>query len=359
MKFMLLLACLLFFSIPIQLGKFGLELDPHEANALWIDPPDMALNNIENEIGDKFNMTLWLNLTTMCKGWQINLLYRKDILGVLRVGYTAGAKSEFFQNITTIPVSPVFRSYNDTHEALLYGEAWIMGPARGPGYGSLAWVEFNVTATPPPEEEFSTTIDISTHYPFKTFALDENDEKITLATYDCHYDFSWIPPNLAILDVVPERTLVSQGRDLNITVTIENLGFEVNLINITAYANDTVIQTKSIQISSGDNASVVFVWNTLASAIGKYTISAYVDPHPDEENIADNNFINGMVEVAILPYDINGDGYVGIDDIVMVADYFGTQPSHPRWNPMCDVTDDDYVGIDDVVEVALHFGEIV
>ena len=56
-------------------------------------------------------------------------------------------------------------------------------------------------------------------------------------------------------------------------------------------------------------------------------------------------------------FDITGDGYVGIDDIVTVAEHFGEDPSSPNWNPKCDVTGDDYVGIDDVVAVAEHFGE--
>ena len=66
------------------------------------------------------------------------------------------------------------------------------------------------------------------------------------------------------------------------------------------------------------------------------------------------------LEVSIITgnlYDINGDGYVGIDDIVMVAEKFGTQVGDPDWDPRCDVTGDDYVGIDDIVLVAEHFGE--
>jgi PKD repeat protein len=66
------------------------------------------------------------------------------------------------------------------------------------------------------------------------------------------------------------------------------------------------------------------------------------------------------LEVSIITgnlYDINGDGYVGIDDIVIVAEKFGTQVGDPDWDPRCDVTGDDYVGIDDIVLVAEHFGE--
>jgi hypothetical protein len=57
------------------------------------------------------------------------------------------------------------------------------------------------------------------------------------------------------------------------------------------------------------------------------------------------------------PFDVNGDGYVGVDDIVLVAEHFGFGPGHPDWNPIHDINNDDYVGVDDIVLVAEHFGE--
>ncbi len=56
--------------------------------------------------------------------------------------------------------------------------------------------------------------------------------------------------------------------------------------------------------------------------------------------------------------DVNNDYYVGIDDVMLCAEAFGSSPTiHPdRWNPSCDINDDDYVGIDDIVTVASNFG---
>ncbi len=59
------------------------------------------------------------------------------------------------------------------------------------------------------------------------------------------------------------------------------------------------------------------------------------------------------------PWDVTGDNYVGIDDIVAVAEHFGTSPGHPDWDPKYDINKDDYVGIDDIVSVAEHFGESI
>jgi hypothetical protein len=54
--------------------------------------------------------------------------------------------------------------------------------------------------------------------------------------------------------------------------------------------------------------------------------------------------------------DINLDGYVGIDDLIICGEAFGSSPGHIRWNPECDVTGDNYVGIDDLVTCAQSFG---
>jgi hypothetical protein len=66
---------------------------------------------------------------------------------------------------------------------------------------------------------------------------------------------------------------------------------------------------------------------------------------------------NCTCEAVACPWDVTGDDYVGIDDIVAVAEHFGESPGHPDWDPVYDVNDDDYVGIDDIVETAEHFGE--
>ncbi|UCH31242.1 MAG: hypothetical protein JSV05_07010 [Candidatus Bathyarchaeota archaeon] len=58
-------------------------------------------------------------------------------------------------------------------------------------------------------------------------------------------------------------------------------------------------------------------------------------------------------------YDVTGDGYCGIDDIVAVAEHFSTYPGHQNWNPIYDINEDSYVGIDDIVLIAEHFGESI
>jgi len=90
---------------------------------------------------------------------------------------------------------------------------------------------------------------------------------------------------------------------------------------------------------------------------GNYTVTLTV-----LDSAGRTNNISKTIEVVQyvpppFPWDVNGDGYVGIDDIFEVARHFGETPESPNWNPRCDINGDQYIGIDDIFEVARHFGE--
>jgi len=61
------------------------------------------------------------------------------------------------------------------------------------------------------------------------------------------------------------------------------------------------------------------------------------------------------VKIRILG-DINGDGKVRVDDVYLAVEAFGSDPSHPRWNPAADLNDDGRIRVDDVFLVATNFG---
>ncbi len=64
-------------------------------------------------------------------------------------------------------------------------------------------------------------------------------------------------------------------------------------------------------------------------------------------------------EINVIPYDLDRDGHVGISDIIICAEAFGSDSTtHSiRWNSYCDVDRDNRVGIKDLLTIALHFGE--
>jgi TM2 domain-containing membrane protein YozV len=51
--------------------------------------------------------------------------------------------------------------------------------------------------------------------------------------------------------------------------------------------------------------------------------------------------------------DVNGDGFVGIDDIF----HIGTQVGKPDYDPTCDINNDGSVTMEDIFLAAQHYGE--
>ena len=202
-----LIPCL--FITVLSLG-LSTPSEPHPANAMWIEPSTIQFYTNTTSVGYRFNVTVWINLTSnptgVCGGWQFKLIYDPTYLNATRAGYTGGTpyapgttpgKSEFFNNVSTLPLTPYFGP-----DYVQVGETWMgVGDMRHvPGYGSLAWVEFEIIAEPSPGEEITVTLDISSgHHPpiSDTYALDGNGDEIPLTVYDATYKFtsSAAPPS--------------------------------------------------------------------------------------------------------------------------------------------------------------------
>ena len=58
-----------------------------------------------------------------------------------------------------------------------------------------------------------------------------------------------------------------------------------------------------------------------------------------------------------IPGDLNGDGTVGLDDLVMLAQAYGCRPGDPNWNPVADINGDGVVDLADLVILVQHYGQ--
>jgi len=54
--------------------------------------------------------------------------------------------------------------------------------------------------------------------------------------------------------------------------------------------------------------------------------------------------------------DLNWDGKVRVDDVLIAVAAFGSEPGHPRWNPDADVNGDIKIRVDDIYIIARNFG---
>jgi len=183
-------------------------------------------------------------------------------------------------------------------------------------------------------------------------------EMVSMGTLDgsiCVIDMVQVH-DVSITQLVPSKTVASGN--VYIDVTVENQGSYTENLNVTVYANTTVIAAPTVyDLPNGTSTILTFAWNTTGFTYGHYTITAYVTPVPGETDLADNTLTDGIVKLTIVG-DVNGDSIVDIFDCVTIALAFGSIPDDSNWNPNADINNDSIVDIFDMVVVALHFGEI-
>ena len=155
--------------------------EPHQANALWIEPSTMTLDIGAVDPGYKFNITVWTNLTVDGFTWQVKVYFNATYLNATGTGYTAGATSEYMSHRPggmTVPVSPTIDNVNGF---VLHGES-CMGAEYVPAgtVGSLIWVELELKAEPPVCQYL--TMNFSVPYGEDTFVLDFDIDTVTMDT---------------------------------------------------------------------------------------------------------------------------------------------------------------------------------
>ncbi len=321
--------------------------EPHDANAMWIEPSLIELDPSSISVGYKFNITAWANASLETKGWQFWMYYPNDYINATRAGYTAGGKSEFLQDITTIAISPSFKvNLNATHNRLDFGEAWLMGPFRAPGSGSLCWVEFEVVGLPPGGLATDVPINIGNAYenmePPQTYLLYSDNSKRPLDVYNSLVGFVGVEPDYS----PPLVTVLSPQNKTYITTSIQ-LTFTLNE------------STSWIAYSLDNNANVTVAGNTtiLGMSYGSHSIVVYASDNSGNTGVSNTVYFT-IVQPTTKPTDLTHDGYTGIDDIIEAGKYFGSYPGHPRWNEEADIDNDEFVSIQDVALIAGDFGTV-
>jgi len=164
-------------------------------------------------------------------------------------------------------------------------------------------------------------------------------------------------PDIAVTNVTISKTVVGQGYNASISVTVENQGDYTETFNVTCYANTTIITTfVNITLSSGNSTAINFTWNTSGFAYGNYTVSAYAWPVPSETDTGDNTFVDGVVTV-VLAGDLNDDGIVDYRDINRVARMFGKTLGSPQWDPNSDIIEDGIIDYRDINVPSRNYGK--
>jgi hypothetical protein len=170
--------------------------------------------------------------------------------------------------------------------------------------------------------------------------------------------FQSVTRDVAVLDIKPSKTIIYEGRTINISVVVANQGDYFNeTFDVTLYYETTPIATKTIHdLPIGQNATLLFTWITTGlPPCANYTLNAEAETVPYETDFADNTYIDGKIRIKMRG-DVNGDCVVDIFDLTAIALAFSSSPGDPDWNPDADLLEDGTIDIFDLVTVVVNYG---
>ncbi|MGB9778249.1 MAG: hypothetical protein ACPLW8_02490 [Candidatus Bathyarchaeales archaeon] len=245
------------------------------ADSMWIEPSTLNFNAYEVNVGYKFNVTVWLNVTSQDMfSWQFKLFYNTEHLQATRAGYTGpnGASSEWATHRTggaVSTVSPDIEADYVMFTESCQGDNYVPKPVCA----SLAWVEFNITALPPSGGEFESLLDINNT---RTWVLNYNLDEITITKSGAEYHLSYsdtVPPSIGEPTQDP-ATNVQPGQTVKVSVNVTDA--ESGVKNVTLYyTNDTAWYNVSMQLNSGTGLWEANIPGHDAGTTVKYKIEAY------------------------------------------------------------------------------------
>jgi len=150
-----------------------------------------------------------------------------------------------------------------------------------------------------------------------------------------------LSPEIAVVSTTCLKTVVGQGCNANISVTIRNQGGSTKSFDVFIYANSTLISSQTISLAPSEQRTLDFVWHVAPDFLkGNYTI------------LLGDHLIRWVF--ATILGDVNGDKDVDGKDISIIAKYFGKPASA---YPNADVNCDGDIDGKDISIAAKNFGK--
>jgi len=129
-----------------------------------------------------------------------------------------------------------------------------------------------------------------------------NDTSGNMAASDRVYFTILVIHDIAVTDLQCSPLQIYIGQLVNISVSVQNEGTIAETFNVSIHANTTNIETLTVtNLSAGDNSILPFTWNTTGMTKGNYTIKGAAHQVLGETDIADNTYVDGIVNIMARP----------------------------------------------------------
>ncbi len=158
--------------------------------------------------------------------------------------------------------------------------------------------------------------------------------------------------SIAVGAIVPETSAAGQGRNVTVSVKVQNLGDYAETTTVRLYARLGAIEyflgSGTVTMSGGVSGLIPFQFPTKTYPLGVYTFRATVTTVPGETtaNLGDNELVDGSLNLT-KAQDVDHDGDIDIDDLTLVFTHQFTSDLN------YDVNFDGVVDLSDLISVYL------
>ena len=233
------------------------------------------------------------------------------------------------------------------------------------------WILINVTYYPPAEPQTVTEPQTiaqiffqvknygSTVLDLHNITIKDIDGKEIPHLEDGSEDgfFATLTADIAVISIELSPNAVYEGKQVEVTVTVANLGDITSTFNVTLYIEENKTGEKqAIQLNPGENTTLNFTLNTSGlQPCFNYTVTARASQVLYEVNI-ENNELSTSLKIKMLG-DITGDGVIDIYDVTAACQAYGSRIGDPNWNEEADLSPEwGIIDIYDIVTLCAYYG---
>jgi hypothetical protein len=193
---------------------------------------------------------------------------------------------------------------------------------------------------------------------FRVFYQEDIAPNLGHVTYTSGFQPPPARPDVAITSITLPKTIFGWCFPFNMSIVVQNQGWETESFDVTAYVNPIHPKTKTATLPPMTSTVLSFLWFTpYVEERGIYAVKAYINPLPGELDIEDNNKTSDAYIATILG-DVNGDVRVDIYDLFELGRAYGSTPSMANWNPNCDLPlGDGKIDAEDLGELGWYYRE--
>ena len=282
----------LLFSIPVHVEAQTTEIkvvNPETDNTNFLFYTNTTFKD------NHFNLTLRVYNVNNLDSFQVFLTYDPTLLNATRAWLpTTNTDYVFFGKSAVGPPPSFYYNHARWGYSVGVGDALLFGETPFDGNGLLAIVEFRIIYEPAESESFVSG-DFSYHE--DTGLFDPDQIEIASTKTNGYYQYTWVPPPPdPFLEAKPSRYDATQQETFNITVWLNNIDLDHELVNITfklKYDPTLLNVAQAIEGSFLKNIGNTNFTYTLGT--GNITIMNYLEtPYP--------TFPEGNGEIAIITF---------------------------------------------------------